>query len=171
MRSRRAASANTRRQSAGGMPLRPSPVSSLRCTPTGRSADAAAAACWSWSKLEMPSSTPSAAASEKSAPGACSHASERRDDPRAAERQRLADVGDAEPGGTALERGDRRAHRAVAVPSALTTAITSEPVRRRRWRTLRRWPRCRWWPRADARGEAAHARCPPAGLGPGLGDD
>ena len=39
--------------------------------------------------------------------------------PGAAERERFADVGDAEPGGPALERRDRRAHGAVAVAVGL----------------------------------------------------
>ena len=39
--------------------------------------------------------------------------------PGAAQRERLADVGDAEAGGAALERGDRRAHGAVAVAVGL----------------------------------------------------
>ena len=44
---------------------------------------------------------------------------DRRDDARAAQGERLADVGDAEAGRTALERGDGRAHGAVPVAVGL----------------------------------------------------
>ena len=103
----------------GAMPLRPSPVSSLRCTPTGRSADAAAAACCSWSKLEIPSSMPAAAASAKTAPGACSHA--RIGATMPARRSASASPMSATPSrvGAALERRDRRAHGAVPVAVGL----------------------------------------------------
>ena len=176
MRSRRAASANTTRQSSGAMPLRPSPVSSLRCTPTGRSADAAAAACCSWSKLEMPSSMPGAGGLGEGRAGGVQPREDRRDDAGPAQGERLADVGDAEPGRAALERRDGAAHGAVAVAVGLDDRDdlgVGEPAEVPHVRRLIA-PTSIGRPRAcDAGGQAAHAaarRRPRRRVG-GLGDD
>ena len=136
MRSSRAASANAVGRSPGARPLRPRPVSTLSCTSAGRAADAAAAAAASWSRLEMPSSIPCATASVKDAPGACSHARIGASMP--ARRSASASPMSATPRRFAPPASAATAERTAPwpYPSALTTAITSEDVRRRTWRTL-----------------------------------
>ena len=100
--------------------MRLRPVSILRCTRAGRPARRApsstAARC---ARDAADRSIPAATAGAKSSSGRCSHDSTGAVDPRAAQRERLVEGADAQPGGPGVERGPGDRDGPVPVPVGL----------------------------------------------------